>query len=176
MPEQVVFLDRDGVINQKAPPHDYIRSWKQFRFLPHAVSGLRRLTAGGYRLVVVTNQRGIARGLMSEKDVETIHKNMCRELWAAEARIDGIFVCPHEEGTCTCRKPEIGLFQQAEKQFAVDKQKSYMIGDGGTDIMAGKRFGVHTIAIGPEPENPEFRCSNLDEAADYILGIHKSNL
>ena len=119
---------------------------------------------------------GHSRGLMSEKDVEMIHEHMCRELLASGARIDGIFVCPHEEGTCTCRKPEIGLFQQAEKQFAVDKQKSYMIGDGETDIMAGKRFGVHTIAIGSEPANPEFRCSNLDEAADYILGIHKSNL
>lgn len=142
---KTVFLDRDGLINQQAPEHDYIKSWQEFRFLPGVPEAIRKLNEAGYLVLVVTNQRGVARGMMSMDTVNEIHETMCRELDKAGAHIQKVYVCPHESGTCTCRKPDIGLFLQAEREFEIDKSGSWMIGDGDSDVEAGQRFGVRTI-------------------------------
>lgn len=128
-----VFLDRDGVINEKAPPHDYIRSWSQFRFLPGIVDWIRIFNALDYLVIVVTNQRGIARGLMTRESVDDIHDKMVRELERAGARIDDVFVCPHEENTCDCRKPRPGLVKRAAAKWDIDVARSLMIGDSDAD-------------------------------------------
>lgn len=142
---KTVFLDRDGLINQQAPEHDYIKSWQEFRFLPGVPEAIRKLNEAGYLVLVVTNQRGVARGMMSMDTVNEIHETMCRELNHVGAHIQKVYVCPHESGTCTCRKPDIGLFLQAEREFEIDKSGSWMIGDGDSDVKAGQRFGVRTI-------------------------------
>lgn len=147
MKEKTVFLDRDGVINVKAPEGDYIKSWKEFHFLPHAIDAIRLLNDNNWRVIIITNQRGIARNLMTLKNLQDIHSAMGKELCRYGARIDAIYVCPHEKGTCHCRKPDIGLFLQAEKNFSIDKSKSWMIGDSKSDIEAGKSYGIRTIAV-----------------------------
>lgn len=142
---KAVFLDRDGIINRQAPEHDYIKSWDEFEFLPGVSEAIRRLNDAGYLVLVVTNQRGIARGMMTMEAVNTIHERMCQKLAESGAVIRKVYVCPHESGTCTCRKPDIGLFLQAEDDFDIDKKKSWMVGDSDSDVKAGQRYEIRTI-------------------------------
>lgn len=168
--DKVVFLDRDGVINKCAPPHDYIKKWDEFIFLPFVIDAIRELNIAGYKVIIVSNQRGIARGIMTQDNVDKIHCNMQHELSENNAMIDYIFVCPHEKGVCDCRKPKIGLFVKAEQYYDIDKKKSFMIGDSFSDIWAGNAYGVHTIFIGDKFLAAEFSCANLKQAVGYILG------
>jgi D-glycero-D-manno-heptose 1,7-bisphosphate phosphatase len=139
-----VFLDRDGVINEKAPPHEYIRSWSEFRFLPNIADWIRIFNALDYLVIAVTNQRGIARGMMSREAVDAIHMNMVDELQQAGARIDDVFMCPHEYNTCDCRKPKPGLVLQAKAKWDIDLERSLLIGDSDDDAglaqVCGLRF------------------------------------
>ena len=145
---KTVFLDRDGVINRKPPEGDYVKSWEEFEFLPKVPEALRLLKEAGMRLIIVTNQRGIARGLMTERDLEEIHKHMLAELARFQASIDAIYYCPHEEGVCDCRKPRVGLFRQAQQDFPdIDFANSAIIGDSLKDMEAGTRLGSLTIFI-----------------------------
>ena len=155
---KAVFLDRDGVINVQAAEHDYIKSWTEFHFLPGVPEAIKTLNEAGYLVLVVTNQRGVARGMMSQVDVDEIHWQMCRTLKDAGARIDRIYVCPHDIGRCTCRKPDIGLFLQAEQDYDIDKVASWMVGDSESDVEAGRRYGVRTI-----------RTTSLPAAVEVIL-------
>jgi histidinol-phosphate phosphatase family domain/HAD-superfamily hydrolase, subfamily IIIA len=165
---KTVFLDRDGVINACAKEHDYIKTWGEFRFLNGTIAAIRMLNEAGYQVIVVTNQRGVAQGLMTEQDVDYIHECMCRELAKQGGHIDAIYVCPHEKGKCTCRKPQTGLFLQAERRFRIDKSFSWMIGDSESDMEAGKRYGVKTIFLG-EGNPVECSCNSLKDAARIIL-------
>jgi D-glycero-D-manno-heptose 1,7-bisphosphate phosphatase len=171
--DKVVFLDRDGVINKKAPKHDYIKTLQEFEFLPNVDKAIRLLNNHGFIVLIITNQRGIARGLMKEKDLYNIHQEMCAKLREKKAIINDIFVCPHENNECTCRKPNIGLFLQAEAKYLIDKKKTFMVGDSNTDIEAGKRYGVKTIAINKERLDADYRCNTLLEAVNYIIGVDK---
>lgn len=156
-----VFLDRDGLINRKAEEHDYIKCWSEFSFLPDVPDAIARLNHAGYLVFVVTNQRGVARGLMSAADLQSIHEKMCAELQLRGAHIDGIYVCPHDIGQCHCRKPDIGLFIQAEQDFQIDKSGSWMVGDSDSDVYAGTNYGVKTI-----------QTTKLLEAVERILEEH----
>ena len=167
--EKVVFLDRDGVINEKAPEHEYVTEWGKFRFLPDAAEGIKKLNGAGYRIVIVSNQRGVARGLMTAEQVDEIHRRMCAELEKCGAHIDDIYVCPHGEGECSCRKPEIGLFLMAERKFAVDKSASWMIGDSESDVEAGRRYGVRTVLVRNDGDFGGARADGLLAAAEYII-------
>ena len=167
--EKVVFLDRDGVINEKAAPHEYITSWDGFRFLPRVAQAIHLLNEAGYKAVIVSNQRGVARGMMTMQQVDDLHAKMCAALARQGARIDAIYVCPHGEGECHCRKPEIGLFLQAEGTFEVDKARSWMIGDSASDILAGERYGVRTILVNSTEKLGDVQCEDLLSAVEYIL-------
>ena len=114
-----LFLDRDGVINAKAPEGRYITDWADFQFLPGVVGALARIrdVAPDAVVVVVTNQRGVARGAVASATVDDIHARMRDQLRAAGADVDAIEVCPHETGTCDCRKPALGLFRRAMADF-----------------------------------------------------------
>jgi histidinol-phosphate phosphatase family protein len=155
---KTVFLDRDGVINRIVGPHCYVTSWDEFETLPGVVQAIKQLNEAHYQVIIVSNQRGIARGKMTLLDVTTLHETMCETFAKEGTRIDGIYLCPHEEGECTCRKPNIGLFLQAEQDFAIDKSESWMIGDSESDVEAGQRYGVKTI-----------QSSNLLQAVSQIL-------
>jgi D-glycero-D-manno-heptose 1,7-bisphosphate phosphatase len=146
-----VFLDRDGVINRKAPEGDYVKSWQEFEFLPGVFDALRLLKEHGFRLIVVTNQRGISRGMYSEQDLAAIHARMLEELEKAGCGLDAIYHCPHASNSCDCRKPATGLFLRAKKDFPdIDFADSFMLGDTVSDMQAGQRLACKKVLIGTD--------------------------
>ena len=145
---RAVFLDRDGVLCQKAPEGDYIKSKQEFKWLPRAKSALRTLKEAGYLLVVVSNQRGIALGRYSKKDVEKIHQLMQKELLREEGvGFDGFYFCPHDRDVCCCHKPEPGLILKAAEELGIYLKSSVLIGDSKSDVEAGQRAGAKTILL-----------------------------
>ena len=153
-PVPVIFLDRDGVINKPALPHEYITDWESFIVLPGVYEAVRMFNASGFRIFVVTNQRCIARKIAGFVQVEAIHRKMLDAFRAHSCTIDGVYVCPHDiSDGCTCRKPKTGMFLQAQKDleregYTVNKALSWMIGDSSSDIEAGRNYGVHTFLVG----------------------------
>lgn len=143
-----VFVDRDGTINEKAPEGDYVKSWPEFRFLPRAPEALGLLTERRRRVVIVTNQRGIARGLMSEDDLADIHRIMLAELKTHGAVVDAVYHCPHDVGACTCRKPGIGMLEQARRENPmIDFARSALIGDSLSDVETARRARALPILV-----------------------------
>ena len=142
---KAVFLDRDGVVNRKLE-NDYVKNWNEFCFLPGVFEAIKAIKEKGYLVIVVTNQRGIARGLMTEEDLEEIHQRMQKELEKHGAEVDDIFYCPHDiSDNCNCRKPKPGMLIQAHKKWNIDFASSFIIGDSNSDIEAGKRVGCQGI-------------------------------
>jgi D-glycero-D-manno-heptose 1,7-bisphosphate phosphatase len=173
------FLDRDGTINVKQPEGRYVTSPAELELLPGAGDAIRLLNEHGVPVIVVTNQRGIARGVMTESALSDVHDRMRMELAAHGARVDAIYHCPHEIGACSCRKPEVGLFLQARRDFpAISFERSAVVGDSPSDIEAGRRLGATTVLIEPEPRASEERrdtgsdhvVASLLEAVKWLLG------
>ena len=133
MKRPCVFLDRDGVINVKQPTGHYVCSWDQFVWIPETIDWIQLFNALDFLVIVVTNQRGIARGLVSESTVDEMHDRMKRELRDKNAIIDDVFVCPHELGACNCRKPLPGMVHAARDKWNIDVARSIMIGDSQSD-------------------------------------------
>lgn len=147
--QKTVFLDRDGTINCRAPKACYIETPEQFVWLKGAKEAIRLLKASGYKVVLVSNQPGIARGNLSEDMLERIHAKMQDELEHETGyRIDAIYYCPHnwEEG-CDCRKPKPGMLYQAQKDYSLNLTDCIMIGDDDRDIEAGMAAGCRTYQI-----------------------------
>ncbi|MCP9463353.1 MAG: lipopolysaccharide heptosyltransferase II [Nitrospira sp.] len=175
-----VFLDRDGTLN---PDPGYIRSPDQYELFPGVAEGLARLKRAGARLIVVTNQSGVARGFLSERDLEAIHEKLARLLGEAGVILDGMYVCPHHpDDGCECRKPNTGLIDRAVRDHAIDMSRSYLIGDQGRDLELAKRVGARAVLVttgvlGPMQVNdlrdaglvPDLVASSLGEAVEWIL-------
>lgn len=146
-----VFLDRDGVINRRAPDGAYVRNWSEFEITPGATEALAALAKAGATLFIVTNQRGVARGLVTQADLEEIHARLVDDLARAGVALGGIYVCPHEIGTCDCRKPDVGLFMQARAANTwIDFGDSHMVGDSLSDMEAGHRLGMRLWLVGDD--------------------------
>jgi D-glycero-D-manno-heptose 1,7-bisphosphate phosphatase len=155
---RTAFLDRDGTINVKAPEGEYVTCWHEFAFLPGAVEAIGLLRERGWRVVVVTNQRGVALGRMSLADVEEIHRRL-REA----APLDAVYLCPHERDSCDCRKPNTGMFRQAQAEFPdIRFEEGVVIGDAESDMEAGRRLGCRTILVGAPP------LPSLRDAVDLL--------
>jgi D-glycero-D-manno-heptose 1,7-bisphosphate phosphatase len=158
MSGRTAFLDRDGTINAKAPEGEYVTSPAGFHYLPGAADAIRLLAGAGWRVVVVTNQRGIALGRMTAGAVDEINRRLL------ELPVAAVYVCPHEKGTCDCRKPATGLFLQAQRDFPeIEFARSVVIGDAPSDMAAGEALGCRTILVG-EPPLP-----SLWDAADMLV-------
>jgi len=168
MEMRAVFLDRDGVLNKKMPEGKYVTAPDELKLLPGAVQAVKRLNQRGWLVFVITNQRGIARKVLTKSDLDAVHKKLEDALQTAGAHLDGIYVCPHEEGCCNCRKPKPGLLFQAKKDFPqIDFGKSIVIGDAESDIEAGKAAGCKTlIKIGLT--SPSFNCPCVNSLADAV--------
>lgn len=158
----VVFLDRDGVINKKAAEGDYVKSWEEFEFLPGVAGALALLAQNGCDLYIITNQRGIARGLMTEEDLCDIHSRMREELLRHGVAIAGIYYCPHDKNSCDCRKPKPGLFFRASREHGIDLASAFFVGDSQSDVEAGNAAGCKTILVDTD--------ANLIVTAKMILG------
>jgi len=137
-----LFLDRDGVINVEK---NYLHRAEDFEFIDGIFELCRRFQEKGYRIVVVTNQSGIARGYYGEEDFEALTRWMVEAFEKRGITIDGVYHCPHHpdiSGPCTCRKPEPGMFLQAAKELDIDLKRSVMVGDSERDIVAAHRAGI----------------------------------
>ena len=153
----VIFLDRDGVINKPAQPHEYITRWEDFEILPGVCEALRLLREAGYRIFIVTNQRCISRGIATRSQIDALHERMQEEFSRNGCYVDGIYICPHGyNDNCECRKPKPGLLRQVQKYLedsegvTVDKNRSWIIGDSKSDEEAGIIYGVNTVLIGAD--------------------------
>jgi D-glycero-D-manno-heptose 1,7-bisphosphate phosphatase len=159
--KKAIFLDRDGVINEMVyyPEHGIIDSPftpSQFRLLPKVATAINGFQGMGYRVVVISNQPAIAKGYLSETIFKEIKAKMGSELAKRGAFLDGEYYCFHHPEAkvekfridCECRKPKAGLLFQASKELDIDLSLSWMIGDGLTDVMAGKTAGCKTILLG----------------------------
>jgi D-glycero-D-manno-heptose 1,7-bisphosphate phosphatase len=150
---EYVFLDRDGVLNRQPPDGRFVTCAEELELLPGVEDAVAALNRSGRKVIVVTNQRGIALGLYSHDDLERMHSLLRELLEAHGAHLDGIYVCPHDEGQCNCRKPLTGLFEQAFLDFpAARPENSLMAGDSLSDIEAGLRLGMRTVFIADDVE------------------------
>ena len=178
---KAAFLDRDGVINQKAATEDdYITRWEEFQFLPGVAQAITLLHGAGFRVIVVSNQRCIAKGLLTFAELDSIHGSMCSELIRLGAAIDGIYCCPHDEQPpCGCRKPMAGMLLAAATDHEIDLSSSWMIGDSENDVEAGKRAGCRTARIAQpnaqEKGGADVRAVSLLEAAHRILQLEANS-
>lgn len=153
--EKVVFLDRDGTMNVEV---NYLHRPEELELIEGTAEAVRLLNEAGYKVIVVTNQAGVARGYYKEADVDALHEYLNVVLSRDGAHVDAFYYCPHhpEHGigeykkNCACRKPGTGMLEQAERDLpdGIDKAGSYMIGDKILDTEAGRRFGVTGILVG----------------------------
>lgn len=177
MTQVYVLLDRDGVINQDSD--QYIKNPDEWRPIPDSLEAIALLNAQGYKVVVITNQSGLARGIYDLATLEKIHDKMLALCAQKGAKIEAIFYCPHlPSDGCSCRKPKPGLLKQFAKQYQVDLNAIYFVGDALQDIQAGYRVnaqvllvktgkGLRTITDNPEIDVPIFE--DLYHATQYII-------
>jgi D-glycero-D-manno-heptose 1,7-bisphosphate phosphatase len=160
-----VMLDRDGVLNKKPPKAHYVRTWDEFEWLAGAKEALRLFTAAGYRVVVVSNQAGIARGAMTEAALTHIHERMKAEAAQAGGQIEAVYCCLHDwdEG-CECRKPKPGMLFQAQRDFHLDLSRTLFIGDDERDAQAAAAAGCPSVLVTDE-------MPLLDVARKLVSGV-----
>jgi len=175
-----IFIDRDGVIN--ANRSDYVKSWHEFHFLPGSREAIAKLSRAGHRIVVCTNQAGVAKGIIAVETIEDIHRKMVAEIAEMGGLIEKVYYCPHaKEENCACRKPRPGMLLRARDELGLDLTDAVFVGDSMSDIRAGLAAGIHTILVlsglgleqfrthHQEAESP-FRISmNLEQAVEIIL-------
>jgi len=166
------FIDRDGVLNRKPPEGEYVIGPEGLEILPGATGAVARLSRAGVRTVIVTNQQGIGKGLMTLDDLKRIHDRLRSAVEAEGGRIDQILVCPHLEGTCECRKPRVGLFVEARRQDrAIDFADSVVIGDSPSDMVAASAIGARAIRVAEGSDDVGTpTVAGIAEAAEFLLG------
>lgn len=176
---RAVFIDRDDTINKDVP---YCKHPDEFELLPKVAEGIKLLNEHGFKIIVVTNQSGIARGYFSEEMLQKIHEKMINELEQKGAFIDAIYYCPHHpDDNCDCRKPKPGLILRAANEHNIDLKRSFMVGDKLEDVEAGKRAGCMTVLVRNKSRRekedldleegdikPDFSCPDLYQAAKWI--------
>ena len=173
---KAVFLDRDGTLSEHV---HYLSDPEEFRLMPGAVRALKLLSGAGYKLVVVTNQSGVARGLFTEKTLARIHERMRALLADGGVRLDGVYYCPHNpDAGCSCRKPATGMIDTAVSELGIEREGSFMVGDQTADVLLGGNAGLKTILVatgygGKDKDiavRPDYTAPDLYEAALIILG------
>lgn len=183
---KLVFLDRDGVINEFPGNGRYVTKVKEFRFIPGSLEGLRLLTENDFTIFVISNQAGVGKGVYSREKLNHITRCMLRNVKKAGGRIKKVFYCTHRsDHGCDCRKPEIGFVRRALESMNKSirsAQKAFFVGDTEVDILAGHNAGCKTIFVLSGRENrrhmrrwavqPDFIAPNLLEAAAIINGNH----
>jgi len=175
-----IFLDRDGVLIENRS--DYVREWSHVEILPKIPDALAGFQRAGFKIIVVTNQSAIGRGLVSSATADEISERLVKTIKENGGWIDGVYTCPHTpEDQCTCRKPQPGMLFQAAQDFSLDLAASWMIGDAWTDMQAGQAAGLRgTIMVRTgrgsaqlresQPENitPILVCEDLFEACNIV--------
>jgi len=172
--ERIIFLDRDGTLNEEV---NYLYRKEDLRILDGVPQAIRLWKQQGYKIVVVTNQAGVARGYYRESDVKALHAYMNELLGAQGAEVDHFFYCPHHpvhgigpyKISCHCRKPETGMLEMAEQYYQVDKAHSWMIGDTLNDVKAGRNYGVRTVLVGTGYGAAQRESAGAQEGQPYDI-------
>lgn len=166
-----LFLDRDGVLNDEIL-HEYVLSWDEFHFSTGVLEAMKTLAQKFGVIVVVTNQRGVTKGLMTEGDLHHIHDNMQKEVIAAGGRIDKIYYCTHKDNTCFNRKPNPGMALQAFADFpAIDPKKTIMVGNKPSDMRFGRAAGVFTVFVATTNPHEPYPHPDVDLRFDSLLQL-----
>jgi len=171
---KAVFLDRDGTIARDV---HYCDRSEDFELLPTVPEAINFSNENNFKVVVITNQSGTARGYFTEETLSKIHQKMVNELAKYGVRIDAIYYCPHHpDDGCGCRRPKTALFHKAAKDLNIDFHGSYVVGDMQMDIDAGKALGYKTVLVttGPKRGNdvigpPDYTADSLLKAAKWIV-------
>jgi D-glycero-D-manno-heptose 1,7-bisphosphate phosphatase len=170
---RAAFLDRDGIINRKAREGEYVTRWEEMEILPGVAEAITLLNQAGFRVIVVTNQRCVAKRLITITDLEVLHQRLCGVLAIAGATIDAIYYCPHEnEPPCRCRKPQPGMLLDAALDHDIDLHASWMIGDSKADVQAGGSAGCKTTFVGSHESamlGVDIVAASLLDATQQIL-------
>jgi len=166
MGNRAVFIDRDGTINVNS---GYINNPNDFKMYPNVTKGIKLLQENGFKIIIITNQSGIARRYFSEKSLEEIHEKMKKELSKEDAEVDAIYYCPHHpDEKCNCRKPKPGMLEKAIEDFDIDVKNSFIIGDRMIDVEAGKTVGCKTVLVPEDKELVKKEMAESDIYPDYI--------
>jgi len=183
--EWTLFLDRDGVINRRIP-NGYVRSWKMFHFLPGVKESLALVSDLFGKIVIVTNQQGIGKGLMTEEDLEEIHSQMVAEISTEGGRIDGIYFCPQlASNPNSCRKPAIAMGVMARGDHPeISFRQGVMVGDAPSDMLFANRLGMKQVfvdqydkSVGAGEAGCHLRVGSLKEFAQWLAaGNHPADL
>jgi D-glycero-D-manno-heptose 1,7-bisphosphate phosphatase len=169
---RVALLDRDGTINVKAPEDDYVKRPQDVTLIDGSAAAVRLLNVTGVRVAVVSNQRGIARGKMTESDLVAVNNQIAHILSACDAHVDLWLHCPHETSSCTCRKPLPGMLLEALARLDGDASHSAMFGDSYHDVAAGRAAGVWTVRIAAARDPAaNATASSLQRAVEGWLGL-----
>ena len=164
---RAIFLDRDGVLIENRS--EYVREWSHVKIFPGALKALSHLH--GYKIVIVTNQSAVGRGLISLEIAHEINNQLIKVIKENKAKIDGVFMCPHTPSDqCSCRKPKPGLLLQAAKELSLDLHQSWMIGDAWSDLLAGKAAGVRGgVLLKTGRGNEQLLQPQPDGLADFFV-------
>ena len=168
MRNKALFLDRDGIINVD---HGYVSKIEDFEFVDEIFDLVRLFTAAGYMIFIVTNQSGIGRGYYSEEDFSSLSEWMVKKLDDKNITIEKVYYCPHSpEEKCHCRKPEIGMIEQALEQYPIDLEHSWIIGDKGSDIALAQNANIgNSVYIGDtKSSEATLSFNSLKEAKSYF--------
>ena len=187
MKRRAVFIDRDGTISEEV---GYINHVSRFRLFPYAAPAIKHLNENGWLAIVITNQAGVARGYFSEVTIKAVHSAMTKELESSSARLDAIYYCAHHPAVgeppyrldCDCRKPKPGLIVRAAKDFDIDLEHSWMVGDRYSDVELARNAGVKSLLVlsgygrgewehqrASWAEQPDLVAEDLVEAVALIL-------
>ena len=171
---RAAFLDRDGIINRKAREGEYVTRWEDMEILPGVAEAIALLNQAGFCVIVVSNQRCVARELITTGELDALHQRMCQALVSAGAKIDAIYYCPHENRpACRCRKPQPGLLLDAARAYNIDLAASWMIGDSKADMEAGRSAGCKTALMAGSDESskpePDMILVSLLDGVQQIL-------
>lgn len=181
MLKNVVFLDRDGVINRDSP--DYIKSWAEFEFIPGSLDAIADLTRAGCPIIIISNQSAVGRQYMDEAELDRISRNMAQRIVDHGGRLTDVFYCPHKpEDHCDCRKPKPGLIFKASEQYRIDLSSAVMVGDSPKDIECARNAGCGGAVLvtsgyqkldlaAPHQTDhfPDYIAEDLRKAAEWII-------
>ena len=166
-----VFFDRDGIVNVPPPPEDrYVLDWSRFTLIPDFVECLRLVKQRGYEAVIITNQRGVGIGRMTQEDLDEIHDRLEEALGEEELHLLDIIACTDEDDSSPRRKPNPGMLYEAAEKHHLDLKQSWMIGDSERDVVAGKRADCQTVLVGHKDRETcaDFRVDGMTELYAFL--------